>query len=505
MGFVENVNSLAANLTTQNIENINSVVANEANINTVASNINDVNEVALQVVPNMAEILQADNNAATATAQAVIATTQVGVATDAANTATAQAGIATTKASEASTSADNAQLRAWEAEAERMTADSYATEAEDVFVKMYTSNGDGTFTATDTSEYSALHHSAKSSASVIGLIDDGTASATKVYSSDKTQALHDAQATAIANLSGASASFYNNTSIVIPEAPAAFVDLTWTNNQASTNSSIMELGTNELLFKYNGNYNFLTTLTYYRLSDDSVMTVTYELYDADTSTVLATYNQSIDMTAGTKETVPMNALLTISGASVANPVRVKVRMQATSASGTLELFSFNSIVAIASVAQSLALDSIPTDGSSNAVMSNGVFDALTLKSDTSHTHTTYLEKAGGTMTGAITALRETKVAMGANDIDLSAGNVFTKTISGATTLTVSNWLASGNANSFILELTNGGSAAITWFSGVKWAGGIAPTLTSSGVDILGFYSHDGGTTVRGILLAKDSK
>jgi hypothetical protein len=116
-----------------------------------------------------------------------------------------------------------------------------------------------------------------------------------------------------------------------------------------------------------------------------------------------------------------------------------------------------------------------------------------------------LPLAGGTMIGAITALRETKVAMGANNIELASGNVFTKTIAGATTLTVSGWLASGNSNSFILELTNGGSAVVTWFSGVKWAGGTAPTLTAAGVDIIGFYSHDGGTNVRGIVLSKDSK
>jgi hypothetical protein len=116
-----------------------------------------------------------------------------------------------------------------------------------------------------------------------------------------------------------------------------------------------------------------------------------------------------------------------------------------------------------------------------------------------------LPLTGGTMTGAITALRETKVAMGAKDIALASGNVFTKTITATTTLTVSGWLASGNANSFILELTNGGAFPVTYFAGVKWAGGIAPTLTASGVDILGFYSHDGGTTVRGILLSKDSK
>lgn len=108
-------------------------------------------------------------------------------------------------------------------------------------------------------------------------------------------------------------------------------------------------------------------------------------------------------------------------------------------------------------------------------------------------------------TPTLTGYRETKVAMPANAIDLSTGNFFTKTISGATTLTVSNVVATGSANSFILELTNAGSATITWFSGVKWAGGTAPTLTSAGVDILGFYTHDGGTTWRGMVLAKDSK
>jgi len=105
----------------------------------------------------------------------------------------------------------------------------------------------------------------------------------------------------------------------------------------------------------------------------------------------------------------------------------------------------------------------------------------------------------------ITGLKETSVAMVANDIDLSLGNHFTKTISGATTFTVSNVATTGTVNSFILELTNAGSATITWFAGVKFAGGVAPTLTTSGVDILGFYTKDGGTTYRGIVLAKDSK
>ena len=103
------------------------------------------------------------------------------------------------------------------------------------------------------------------------------------------------------------------------------------------------------------------------------------------------------------------------------------------------------------------------------------------------------------------SLKETKVAMGADNIDLASGNYFTKTISGATSLTVSNTPASGTAASFILDLTNGGSGTITWWSGMKWAAGTAPALTSSGRDVLGFFTHDGGTTWSGLVLGKDLK
>lgn len=116
----------------------------------------------------------------------------------------------------------------------------------------------------------------------------------------------------------------------------------------------------------------------------------------------------------------------------------------------------------------------------------------------------YLPLSGGKMTGAITSIKETRNVLTANNIDLATANVFIKTIVGATTLTLSNVAAAGSVNSFILELTNAGTNVNFW-AGVKWASGTKPTLTSSGTDILGFYSHDGGVTWRGILLSKDSK
>lgn len=147
----------------------------------------------------------------------------------------------------------------------------------------------------------------------------------------------------------------------------------------------------------------------------------------------------------------------------------------------------------------------------NTPIINGVATAgiSTFASKQDHVHpsdTTKLDKSGGVMTGAITAIREIQVSLGAgNSINLSQGNVFTKTVNATTTFTILGFLPQGASNSFILELTNGGSYTINWFSGVKWSEGIAPILTSAGVDILGFYSYNGGVTWRGMVLCKDSK
>jgi hypothetical protein len=111
-------------------------------------------------------------------------------------------------------------------------------------------------------------------------------------------------------------------------------------------------------------------------------------------------------------------------------------------------------------------------------------------------------QSGDTQVGVFSEL---VTALPANNIDLNSGNYFTKTISGATTFSVSNVPSTGIVASFILELTNPGSGTITWWANVKWAGGSAPSLTASGRDILGFYTHNGGTIWNGLVLAKDVK
>lgn len=80
---------------------------------------------------------------------------------------------------------------------------------------------------------------------------------------------------------------------------------------------------------------------------------------------------------------------------------------------------------------------------------------------------------------------------GATAISLAAGGIVTATATGNTTFSITNPPTAGSE--WVLILTNGGAHTITWFT-TTWAGGTAPTLTASGVDVIHFATPDGGTT-----------
>ena len=93
---------------------------------------------------------------------------------------------------------------------------------------------------------------------------------------------------------------------------------------------------------------------------------------------------------------------------------------------------------------------------------------------------------------------------GTDSIDISAGNVASATVSTATqTFAFTNPSPTGSSCSFTLLLTDGGSQTIVWPTGVDWAGGSAPDLTASGLDVLVFTSVDEGTTWYGFLAGAD--
>jgi len=98
------------------------------------------------------------------------------------------------------------------------------------------------------------------------------------------------------------------------------------------------------------------------------------------------------------------------------------------------------------------------------------------------------------------------VPLGGSVMDVGYGErvYFTRTATAAATWAFQGVPAIG-AVVVILELTKLGTATQTWPSVVKWPGGTAPTLTSSGVGVLGFLTDDGGVNWCGVVLMTDSK
>lgn len=117
-----------------------------------------------------------------------------------------------------------------------------------------------------------------------------------------------------------------------------------------------------------------------------------------------------------------------------------------------------------------------------------------------------------TTTGTLTTVKinETVVALGnsgtAKNIDLSAGTVFTATLTGNCTFTVQN---PGAVSSFVLILTNDSTPSRT----VAWAGGsfrfpggaasLSRTTTANAIDVWTFFSPDSGTTWYGNISIKN--
>lgn len=78
--------------------------------------------------------------------------------------------------------------------------------------------------------------------------------------------------------------------------------------------------------------------------------------------------------------------------------------------------------------------------------------------------------------------------------DLDDGNIHTVELGGNRTLALSN---ADVGQCFVIRLTQDetGSRTVTWFSTIKWAGGVAPVLTTTAekTDVFGFICTGSGT------------
>jgi len=103
---------------------------------------------------------------------------------------------------------------------------------------------------------------------------------------------------------------------------------------------------------------------------------------------------------------------------------------------------------------------------------------------------TTLDVYGGVAMNVVT------LATSSNTVNVALANYFISTPAGTST-----WIFTGapvsRDSSFVLQLANGGNYTVTWPSSVKWPSNTAPTLSTSGVDILIFSTVNTGTTWRG--------
>ena len=97
----------------------------------------------------------------------------------------------------------------------------------------------------------------------------------------------------------------------------------------------------------------------------------------------------------------------------------------------------------------------------------------------------------------------------AQTLDYTAGSHQKLTVSGAFTLSTSNWPPSDSLGELLLELVNGASSAVTWptINWVKSDGSFTTTFASNGVtlqtsgtDFVMLWTRDAGTTVYGKIM-----
>jgi hypothetical protein len=142
------------------------------------------------------------------------------------------------------------------------------------------------------------------------------------------------------------------------------------------------------------------------------------------------------------------------------------------------------------------------------IESNLTYDGSTLTIVGNTTQTGDITLTGGLDASTYleaTAYREIYNNLGtgaSTPIDCSTANNFRRQFNGTATVTFTN-VPVGKAFGFTLLTVNAGAFVITWPATVNWAGGIQPVLTSSGEDVLVFYTFDGGTSWYGFTIAKN--
>lgn len=256
---------------------------------------------------------------------------------------------------------------------------------------------------------------------------------------------------------------------------------------------------------FSGNGSAITSLTAANLSGTipSGVLANSSLFVGTTTIALnrASANQGLTGISSIALPGATSGTITVTPAATAGTTAITI----PATTGTLITTGDSGTVTNTMLAGSIAdtkLATISTAGKvSGSAITSGTIGGSTAISTSGAISTTTTLAVGQSSAAANTDLdiagtyAQTVVAVAALAIDCSTGNYFTKTIAANSTFTVSNIPAS-RAYSFTLELTHT-SGTVTWFSGVEWPGGTAPTLTTGKTHLFMFVTDDGGTRWRG--------
>jgi len=133
-----------------------------------------------------------------------------------------------------------------------------------------------------------------------------------------------------------------------------------------------------------------------------------------------------------------------------------------------------------------------------ALSLNNVTGDLTVSQEARIGNTTVIANTTLDVFGGV-SMNVVTLATTSNTINVALANYFVHSPAGTTTY-VFEGTPTARDTSFVIELTNGGAYTINWPAAVRWPAGAAPTLTSSGKDLVIFSTANTGSTWRGSTL-----
>jgi len=133
-----------------------------------------------------------------------------------------------------------------------------------------------------------------------------------------------------------------------------------------------------------------------------------------------------------------------------------------------------------------------------ALSLNNVTGDLTVSEEARIGNTTIIANTTFDVFGGV-SMNVVTLATTSNTINVALANYFVHSPAGTTTY-VFEGTPTARDTSFVIELTNGGAYTVNWPAAVRWPANTAPTLTSSGKDLVIFSTANTGSTWRGSTL-----